>query len=130
VCAEGLSVAAIPERLNEEGFRPPKCVDRFNRGMVQRLLSRAPRGRLWWSVSHRDGPPHRALGGHYGWQIERLFSIVKEAQWSAAARTVDVLIAAMGDALRAVRPRDILGWFGHSGYRPPASTGTPKRKPL
>jgi hypothetical protein len=40
VCAEGLSVAAIAERLNEEGFRPPKRVDRFNRGMVQRLLSR------------------------------------------------------------------------------------------
>jgi len=36
--AEGLSAAAIAERLNAEGFRPPKRVERFNRGMVQRLL--------------------------------------------------------------------------------------------
>jgi DNA-binding transcriptional MerR regulator len=40
LCAEGLSAAGIAERLNEEGFRPPKRVDRFNRGMVQRLLCR------------------------------------------------------------------------------------------
>jgi DNA invertase Pin-like site-specific DNA recombinase len=39
-CAEGLSAAGIAERLNAEGFRPPKRVDRFNRGMVQRLLCR------------------------------------------------------------------------------------------
>jgi DNA invertase Pin-like site-specific DNA recombinase/DNA-binding transcriptional MerR regulator len=50
--AEGLSVAAIAERLNEEGFRPPKRVDRFNRGMVQRLL-----GRL--ELAHRK--PHGHL---------------------------------------------------------------------
>jgi DNA invertase Pin-like site-specific DNA recombinase len=39
-CAEGLNAAGIAGRLNEEGFRPPKRVDRFNRGMVQRLLRR------------------------------------------------------------------------------------------
>jgi DNA invertase Pin-like site-specific DNA recombinase len=38
--SEGLSAAAIAERLNAEGFRPPKRVERFNRGMVQRLLVR------------------------------------------------------------------------------------------
>src|SRR5262249_40399325 len=48
--------------------------------------------------------------------IERLFSKLKAYLRSAAARTVDGLIEAMGDALRAVRPGDILGWFGHSGY--------------
>ncbi|WP_422930057.1 hypothetical protein [Singulisphaera sp. PoT] len=39
-CSEGLSTAEIADRLNEEGFRPPKRADRFNRGMVQRLLCR------------------------------------------------------------------------------------------
>jgi transposase len=62
--------------------------------------------------------------------IERLFGKLKEALRRAAARTVDALIEAMGDALRAVRPGDILGWFGHSGYQAPASTATVKGKPL
>jgi transposase len=62
--------------------------------------------------------------------IERLFSKLKAWLRSAAARTVDGLIEAMGDALRAVRPGDILGWFGHSGYRATLSTDTPKRKLL
>lgn len=62
--------------------------------------------------------------------IERLFSKLKEYLRSAAARTVDGLIDAMGDALRSVRPSDILGWFRHSGYRPQASTVTVKEKSL
>ena len=62
--------------------------------------------------------------------IERLFSKLKEALRTAAARTVEALIGAMGEALRAVTPADILGWFGHSGYLPTASTGRVKRKPL
>ena len=49
--------------------------------------------------------------------IEELFSKLKAFLRTAAARTVDALIEAMGDALRAVTPGDILGWFGHSGYR-------------
>jgi DNA invertase Pin-like site-specific DNA recombinase len=36
-CAAGLSAAGIAERLNAEGFRPPKRAERFTRGMVQRL---------------------------------------------------------------------------------------------
>ena len=52
-CAEGLSAAGIAERLNnEEGFRPPKRVERFNRGMVRRLLSRL-------ALAHRQ--PHGSL---------------------------------------------------------------------
>jgi transposase len=47
--------------------------------------------------------------------IERLFSKLKAYLRSAAARTIDGLIDAMGDALRSVRPGDILGWFRHSG---------------
>jgi transposase len=62
--------------------------------------------------------------------IERLFSKLKAALRKAKARTVDALIAAMGEALQAIRPGDIVGWFGHSGYRPPVSTDTVKGKPL
>ncbi len=62
--------------------------------------------------------------------IERLFSKLKEALRTAAARTVEALIAAMGEALRTVTPADILGWFGHSGYLPTASTGRVKGKPI
>ena len=49
--------------------------------------------------------------------IEQLFSKLKEFLRSAAARTVEGLIEAMGDALRAVTPGDIIGWFKHCGYR-------------
>jgi len=49
--------------------------------------------------------------------IEQLFSKLKEFLRSAAARTVDAVIDAMGDGLRRVTERDIVGWFNHSGYR-------------
>jgi transposase len=62
--------------------------------------------------------------------IEPMFSKLKARLRSAAARTVDDLIGAMGDALRAVRPSDILGWFRHSGYEAPRSSDTLNRKPL
>ncbi len=62
--------------------------------------------------------------------IEKVFSKLKELLRSAAARTVDGLIAAMGDALRAIRPGDILGWFRHSGYVAPPSSDTVNKKLL
>jgi transposase len=62
--------------------------------------------------------------------IERLFSKLKAWLRAAAARTVGGLIEVMGEGLRAVRPGDIRGWFGHSGYRAGPSTGTPNRKLL
>ena len=62
--------------------------------------------------------------------IERMFSKLKAWLRSAAARTIDGLIAAMGDALRAVRPSDILGWFRHSGYEAPPSSDTVNKKRL
>jgi transposase len=62
--------------------------------------------------------------------IERLFSQLKAALRKAKARTVDALIAAIGEALRAIRPGDILGWFAHSGYRGTPSTARPKEKLL
>jgi transposase len=62
--------------------------------------------------------------------IERLFSKLKAALRSAAARTVDALIEAMGEALRAIRVADIRGWFAHSGYPTVSSTVTVNGKPL
>ena len=62
--------------------------------------------------------------------IERMFSKLKGFLRSAAARTIDGLIAAMGDALRTVRPEDVLGWFRHSGYEAPRSSDTVNKKPL
>jgi transposase len=56
--------------------------------------------------------------------IEKVFSMLKAYLRSAAARTVDGLIEAMGDALRAIRPGDLLGWFRHSGYVAPPSSDT------
>src|SRR5262249_34361128 len=49
--------------------------------------------------------------------IEALFSKLKEALRAAAARTVEALIDAIGEALRSITPADIRGWFAHSGYR-------------
>ncbi len=62
--------------------------------------------------------------------IERLLSKLKAWLRSAKARTVDGLIEAMGDALRAVQLGDIRGWFAHSGYGDRSSTVTPNRKLL
>jgi transposase len=49
--------------------------------------------------------------------IEKMFSKVKEFLRSAAARTTEAVCGAMGDALRAVRGSDIVGWFGSCGLR-------------
>jgi transposase len=49
--------------------------------------------------------------------IEKMFSKLKALLRTAAARTVDALIEAMGPALRAVTPRDLAGWFRSCGYR-------------
>jgi transposase len=62
--------------------------------------------------------------------IERMFSKLKEFLRSAAVRTVDGLFGALGDGLRTVTPRDILGWFRHSGYEAPPSSDTLDKKPL
>jgi len=61
--------------------------------------------------------------------IEQLFSKLKAALRSAAARTVDGLIEAMGEGLREIRAGDIRGWFAHSGYPTDSSTVTLNEKP-
>jgi transposase len=55
--------------------------------------------------------------------IEKMFSKLKALLRKRAARTVDALYEALGDVLRAVTPKDIVGWFGSCGY------ATPKGKP-
>ena len=47
--------------------------------------------------------------------IEEMFSKVKEFLRRVAARTKGVLYGAIGEALRQVTPRDILGWFQQAG---------------
>ena len=47
--------------------------------------------------------------------IEKMFSKVKGFLRSAAARATEVLVGAMGQALEAVCPQDILGWFKSGG---------------
>jgi DNA invertase Pin-like site-specific DNA recombinase len=49
LCGERLGPAAIAERLNAEGFRPPKRTDRFTGQMVWRLASRLG---LKWRERH------------------------------------------------------------------------------
>jgi transposase len=62
--------------------------------------------------------------------IERLFSKLKAWLRRAKARTIPGLIEAMGEALRRVRPVDILGWFSHSGYEAQPASDTLNKKPL
>jgi transposase len=47
--------------------------------------------------------------------IEKMFSKVKEALRTLAARTTETLVQAMGTALDRVCPGDILGWFRSCG---------------
>jgi transposase len=48
--------------------------------------------------------------------IEMIWSKVKRLLRSAAARTIEALHGAFGDAMTAVTPGDILGCFRHCGY--------------
>lgn len=56
--------------------------------------------------------------------IEKMFSKFKTFLRKVAARTVDGLHEAIGDALRTVTHQDIAGWSKSCGY------STPKRQPL
>ena len=47
--------------------------------------------------------------------IEECWSKVKTALRAAKARTLDELVNALGDALRAVSPDDAAAWFAHCG---------------
>lgn len=67
LAAEGLSPAAIAQRLNEEGFRPPKRRERFGPQGVQDLLRRLGRRLPHQSRTERHGGPDGGLGEHEWW---------------------------------------------------------------
>jgi transposase len=48
--------------------------------------------------------------------IELCWAKVKGAWRAAKARTLDALIEALAQALRAIRPQDAQAWFAHCGY--------------
>jgi len=47
--------------------------------------------------------------------IEKMFSKVKQGLRRAGARAKAELYDALGEVLRRVTPKDILGWFRHAG---------------
>jgi transposase len=47
--------------------------------------------------------------------IEEMYSKIKKSLGRAEARTKARLYEALGEALRRVIPKDILGWFQHAG---------------
>lgn len=49
--------------------------------------------------------------------IEEGWSKVKHLLRKAKARSLDLLRAAVGDAVEAVSQQDLVGWFNHAGYR-------------
>jgi transposase len=49
--------------------------------------------------------------------IEEAFSKIKGLLRKAQARTREVLIEALGEAISAVTARDVAGFFEHCGYR-------------
>jgi transposase len=48
--------------------------------------------------------------------IELCWAKVKTALRAAKARTFNVLVNALCDALRAINPADVIAWFAHCGY--------------
>jgi transposase len=60
--------------------------------------------------------------------IEKMFSKVKESLRSAAARTTEGLIEAIGSGLRGVSAQDIKGWFGSCGLVPNPKSRSPDQR--
>jgi transposase len=54
--------------------------------------------------------------------IEEAFSKIKALLRKTAARTREALVEAIGGAISAVTPEDVVGFFGHCGYLPAAQT--------
>lgn len=50
--------------------------------------------------------------------IEPAWSKLKQHLRTAAARSIDALIDAIAEGMRAITPRDCRGWFHHCGYDP------------
>jgi DNA invertase Pin-like site-specific DNA recombinase len=98
--AEGLPLAAVAERLNREGFVPPKRAARFTGPMLTRLLwarrgkaGRRPRSVAacelgpgeWWlgDLAKRLGSPIDTIRGwiRRGWVHARSVSLTSGARW-------------------------------------------------
>lgn len=67
LAADGLSLATIAQRLNEEGFRPPKRRERFGAHGVQELLRRLGPRPPHQSRTERRGGPDGGRGEHEWW---------------------------------------------------------------
>jgi hypothetical protein len=70
LAADGLSLAMIAQRLNEEGFRPPKRRERFGAQGVQELLRRLGRRPPHQSRTERRGGPADGLSEHEWWMAD------------------------------------------------------------
>lgn len=71
LAAAGLAAGAIAERLNAEGFRPPKRRERFGAQGVLALLQR-----LGVLTKHSHGPPRPGLGAHE-WGLRELAQAIE-----------------------------------------------------
>lgn len=108
----GETSARIAERLNAEGFRPPKRVERFNRAMVLRLQ---------WHLGLSRREPHGSLAG-LGRDEYRPASLARElrvtrdtvrrwlrAGWLTADRDADGHNVIWADASELQRLRELHG---------------------
>lgn len=76
LAARGMSAASIAQRLNEEGYRPPKRREGFDRQSVQNLIHRLglSRQRRPRSFSH-EGGEDLLLGQHEWWLKELAYEL-------------------------------------------------------
>jgi hypothetical protein len=66
LAAQGMTAAAIAQRLNEEGYRPPKRQEGFDRQSAQDLIHRLGLGR------RRPRPEGREELGRHEWWLQEL----------------------------------------------------------
>lgn len=110
---DGLAFEAYIERVLAPALRPGQVVILDNLSVhrsarVEQLI-RARGCELWFLPSYSpDLSP-----------IEQAFAKFKQALRRAAARTLDALYEAIGQALPAISPQDALGFFLACGYPPP-----------
>jgi len=115
VAVEGAMTRAVFEAYVEQALAPSL---RPGRVVVMDNLSAHKGGRVREIIEGRGCellylPPYSPDMN----PIEEAFSKVKGILRKAQARTRETLIEAMGPALASVRPSDVRGFFGHSGYR-------------
>ncbi len=114
VAVEGATTRAVFEAYVEQALAPSL---RPGRVVVMDNLSAHKGGRVRELIEGRGCellylPPYSPDMN----LIEEAFSKVKGILRKAQARTRETLIEAMGPALASVRPSDVRGFFGHSGY--------------